>query len=361
VAVEYDSAFEPHFSAPTQVPPIVPSGGTVDFNVPLTCAPGTSPGDHVVNFRLRPVDGSQVLGSLQFNVTVTRTVSVATNLPSRFTMLPGDNVRGELRVTLSGGPAQLEVAHGPLPPGITMRPDDQHLSMDGTIVVGFDIDVHPNATLGARPPLQLFWTATEPEIKGEFDFTIDVADIEEIVYDSGPLEAGTVRGWAQLAVHRNGDWFFRGHVHENGFVGDNYAFAIALKPIEADADLHYAVQHGTLGGTVDPFDKRDEDWQQPTGNDPVIAQNWNLIRQRGSSAFRSVLHVSTDPLQVLEAVLDTLAIGVAIAAGAVVVGFLTSPTTKCDNPTWTVGPGDENEGVKEADPGGGIKVRCEGP
>jgi len=49
-----------------------------------------------------------------------------------------------------------------------------------------------------------------------------------------------------------------------------------------------------------------------------------------------------------------------VAAGAAVVGFLTSPTTRCQDPQWQVGNGEEAEGVKEIDPGGGMKVRCEG-
>ena len=148
-----------------------------------------------------------------------------------------------------------------------------------------------------------------------------VPDVQEIIYDSGTLEALTVRGWAQLAIHRNGDWFFRGHVHENGVVGDNYAFAIALNPIDTNSDLHYAIQQGTLGGTVDPFKDRDDDWQQPTGNDPAIAANWNAIRLRGSSAFRSVLHASTDAAQVFEAVLEALTIGLSWRPGRRSSGF----------------------------------------
>jgi hypothetical protein len=361
IAIDYDTPPEPTFTAPTQFPPPIPAGGVIDVPVFVSCAPETTPGQHPVSFKLRAVDGTASFGFLLFTITVRRAVTVVTNLPDKLAMQPGDVVRGELRVTVPGGPAQLEVAHGPLPAGISVRPDSQRFAVDGSIFVGFDIEASPAAAPHPSTPLQIFWTVTEPEITDQVVVNIEIVpDVQEIIYDSGTLEALTVRGWAQLAIHRNGDWFFRGHVHENGVVGDNYAFAIALNPIDTNSDLHYAIQQGTLGGTVDPFEDRDDDWQQPTGNDPAIAANWNAIRLRGSSAFRSVLHASTDVAQVFEAVLEALTIGVIVAAGAAVVGFLTSPTTRCQDPQWQVGNGEEAEGVKEIDPGGGMKVRCEG-
>jgi hypothetical protein len=354
VAVEIDRS-EPNFSAPT--PSLfVPKGAIESLTIPITCAPGTPVGRHGVEFQLRNIDRPQVWGGFNFGITVTRSVQVVTSLPSDLQLQQGDSVRGEIRVTLTGEPAQFEVDHGPLPLGVSVSPNGQRMTVDSTGFVGFDINVATNAPLGKFGPLSFFWTVREPEITGQLVFDLEItSDVEEILYDSGTLEANTVRGWAQLAVHKNGDWFYRGHVHENGVVGDNYAFAIAFKPVDSSGDLLYVISTHSLGGTVDPFHSRDDDWQQ-SGNDPRITQNWDNIKRRGVSAFTSRLHAATEAVQVVEAVIEGLVVAI---PAAFVASFLTSPDTKCDDPVWEVRPGDR-EGVQEG-VGVDVRVRCHRP
>lgn len=345
----------PPLSAPTRSL-FVPKGAIVPLTIPITCPPGTPVGENGVEFQLSNIDQLQVFGTFGFGITVTRSVTVVTNLPSDIRLQQGESIRGEFRFTVTGGPVQLVVTHGPLPNGVSMTPDSRSVTVDGTAFLGFDLDVATNAPIGKFPGLPFFWAVGEPEITGQLGFNLEITpDIEEIIYDSGTLEANTVCGWAQLAIHKNGDWFYRGHVHENGVVGDNYAFAIALKPVDSSGDLLYVINTHSLGGTVDPFHTRDDDWQQ-SGNDHRISENWDNIKQRGASAFTSRLHAATEAVQVVEAVIEGLIVAI---PAAFVAAFLTDPDTKCDDPIWEITPGDR-EGVQEG-VGVGFRVRCHRP
>src|SRR6266481_3255957 len=78
VAVEYDSVFEPHFSAPTQSPLFIPKEAIVPLTIPITCAPGTPVGNHSLHFNLRNLDRPEVFGGGGLAITVTRSVMVVT-------------------------------------------------------------------------------------------------------------------------------------------------------------------------------------------------------------------------------------------------------------------------------------------
>src|SRR3954447_16688794 len=140
VAVVYDTAFEPRFAAPTQSS-VVQAGGTVDLSVPVSCATGTPEGTYSLNFHLFALDRSQFFGSMTASATVSRMVTVFTNLPSDLTLLHGDDVLCELRPLVSGSPAQFSVAHGPIPAGLNVTPDSRSLTIDGSAFTNFDFEV----------------------------------------------------------------------------------------------------------------------------------------------------------------------------------------------------------------------------
>jgi hypothetical protein len=163
---------------------------------------------------------------------------------------------------------------------------------------------------------------------------------EHLILESGELNADTVRGWAQLGISSDGFWSFRGHVHEDGFVGHNYAFTVALEFIDLSGNVPIFSQEGGLGGTVDPFDSRDEDWQQD-GQSSMFNQNWETIRSQG---IRTNLHVATDPFQVVETVFLPL-IAAVVAIGFIL--FASDSDTKCE---WQPTP--DNQG------GAGVDYKC---
>ena len=163
---------------------------------------------------------------------------------------------------------------------------------------------------------------------------------EHIILSSDRVEADTVRGWVQLGIASDGFWSFRGHVHENGVIGHNYAFTAALDFVDSSSNVPIFLQEGGLGGTVNPFDSRDEDWQQD-GQNLLLNQNWETIKTRG---IRSTLHVATDPFQVLEAVLLPV---ILVVGGVGFVLFASDPDTKCE---WQ--PTNDNQG------GAGVDYKC---
>jgi hypothetical protein len=71
IVFRYDAEFEPLFSATKQFPPPVPANGTINFDVPITCSFETPIGTRSVIFQLLSADESQILGSIEFGITVT--------------------------------------------------------------------------------------------------------------------------------------------------------------------------------------------------------------------------------------------------------------------------------------------------
>jgi hypothetical protein len=163
-------------------------------------------------------------------------------------------------------------------------------------------------------------------------------DPETVIFASGPLGPSTVTGWGQLGILSDGSWSFRGHVREDGGVGHNYVLAIALGFKDPSGKIIAFAHEGSVSGTV-AIGSRDSDWQED-GHNLLIADAWDDIKNSG---FEARLHVSTDPLEVLETVLVGLIAG-AVAAGVIIFGA--SPGVSCD---WipTSGAG-----------GAGVDLRC---
>ena len=183
-----DSGFEPHFSSDPQFTSI-PAGGTVTVTIRVTCAAGTLPGEHSVIFSLRAADNSREFGSIEIGVTVTRSAAVVASLPQSFSLQRGASVRCVIRATVTGGPASFTVSHGPLPSGISMTPDGQTVSVDGSVFVGLDISVDARAPIGTLPPVAIVWTVRDPEIDGQLPLNIEVTDSlpHALMFNSGTL------------------------------------------------------------------------------------------------------------------------------------------------------------------------------
>ncbi len=235
VVVDCDVAFDPAFSAPQEAATVEP-GEMADVTLSVTCAPGTPEGEKSAMFRLRAADGSQVFDSTEVRVRVTRTVRVFASLPDTFQMQQGDSARCALRIVVSGSPAQVDLTHGPLPPGLDVNPDRQTLPVSGTVFTGFDFDLSRNAPLGMLAPLKLFWTVREPEITGELAFAIEVVeDVARFSLDA-PLSAFShesdpkpmVCDMAVLVCRPDGRWTFQAHL-ENQETRADLSFLLEVK------------------------------------------------------------------------------------------------------------------------------------
>lgn len=140
-----------------------------------------------------------------------------------------------------------------------------------------------------------------------------------VVFSSGNLGPSTVTGSAELAIHSDGFWNFRGTIHESGFLGHNYAFAVVLDELDHSGKAIGKYHEGKVGGTIDPFDSRDDSWYE-TYQDQYISDNWDIIVNSGA---KFNLHVSTDPIQVLELAVAPLV--AAAAVGVVILGGKAAP------------------------------------
>jgi hypothetical protein len=241
VAFEYDAVFEPHFSAPTHFL-TVPAGGSADLTVPITCASGTPEGEHGVIFRLRAQDGSQEFNSVEMGVTVTRSVTVRTNLPSDLILKRGGTVLCEITVTLTGGTAQLEVSHGPLPIGVSVNPDRQTMAVNDTGSVSLHISASPNASIGKLGLLQIFWIVNEPEITGQFGFNIAVIGDEAVFVSEQVLSQLSpendpkplVCDQATVTCRDDGTWNFRAHMSNEETLADvSFLLEVRLKFVDS--------------------------------------------------------------------------------------------------------------------------------
>ncbi len=125
-----------------------------------------------------------------------------------------------------------------------------------------------------------------------------------------PMHALTVHATTGLGLHPSGLYVFSGRAHENGVVGDNYAvsFAIDVRDDQGRA-LAFPPHKKDLGGTVDPVHDRNDAFQV-IAFDQRIRDRWQEVV---AARKEFSLHASTDPLQVVELVTETLVAALAVA------------------------------------------------
>jgi hypothetical protein len=81
-------------------------------------------------------------------------------------------------------------------------------------------------------------------------------------------------GWVEVALQSNGDWSFKGHMHDSGF--DSYSFRV-VAVVDSGAGVPVAAQQsGSVVGTLGSG-SRDFDWTQ-TGNNPLMSSSWDQVR-----------------------------------------------------------------------------------
>jgi hypothetical protein len=336
------SIISPQFSSsPTSL--TVAAGGTLRFGVSITCAQGTSPGDHAVFLHLRSLDNSRELGSTEIVIAVTRSVEVVASLPSSFGTKAGSSIRCVIRATVSGGPARLEISAGPLPRGLTVNPPSQSVPVDGAVFVGLDIDVDPE--ISGELAFTIVWTVQDPQISGELPFNLEVIEVPQaLLFPSTTLGPSTVTANANWVLMKDGFHIFTGNIHESGVLGHEYGFGMALNVTDANGVGFGVVHSGSIGPKL-PFGDPDDAWRD-IHFDQRIADNWDIIADPSTRA-RAGLNVDS---RVLLGILDALS----LPAIAVLGGFVGSHV-ECDDPT--VGPTPPPAEGESGSPGITVKTR----
>lgn len=295
----------------------VPRGATVPVKLVFTAQQDAPTGTHELQgLEFKAFDG-KVLGALDhfltFDVIPQPSATVVTNLPSDLQVEQGDSILCELRVTLTGGPAQFSVAPSALPAGISVT-GQKTITVSDSAFLGLNIEVAPDAALGQQKPLVLTWTFDALGLTGQLTFNIEVFT-NNVVYSSGILGPSTVTGVCQVGFQNDGLCAFRGHVREDGAIGHNYLFVMVFPEI-VDSDGHPLTftHEGTVHG-LEPGDRAD-DWVEAGPQDSrvqrLISDNWQKLRN--GTRYESRLHVSTDPIGAVE-VVGSLLLTLGFAAG----------------------------------------------
>jgi hypothetical protein len=129
-----------------------------------------------------------------------------------------------------------------------------------------------------------------------------------VIFDSGKLGPSSTTGEAYVGMTIDGGVAFRGYVREGGEFTHTYAFGMVVDNYtDASGKVFLFLQRGTVGGTLDPFHPREDDWAWPGTIDPFIADHWDSIKASNSHA---TLQVDLDPALVITEIVDALSIGI---------------------------------------------------
>ncbi len=137
------------------------------------------------------------------------------------------------------------------------------------------------------------------------------------VFDSGQLGPSTTTGWGQVGFTIDGGVAFRGAVHDSGFVGHEYTFAMAIANYrDASGNVPVFVRSGYCrrenSGLPFGTPRRDDSWNGDGTFDRLVAANWDSIK---SSAWHASLNVDTSVGDVVQLVADALIAAAAVYAG----------------------------------------------
>lgn len=143
-----------------------------------------------------------------------------------------------------------------------------------------------------------------------FDDTIQ--DYPDSVMFTTQLEGGNVKCSTDFGMNSRGEWFFRGHLHNDGFAGNVTTVATTPKFVDAGGRSFVTpLAERSLGGTLDTEDRND-DWDL-AGIDDFIRENWGFLRYAG---IRTVMKSNVTASDVLNILLLPLAVVAAAIFGS---------------------------------------------
>lgn len=132
---------------------------------------------------------------------------------------------------------------------------------------------------------------------------------DAITWRSGKLGPDTTEGFAEFSVSSDGNWNYKGHMHESGWFSHDAKFGVAVVLPETGIAIGVA-EEGTIHGTVDPG-TRDYDWDK-TGFDERIIKHFDLLRTKGAT-FN--MDVSTTPLSIFFTAMIPVVVALIILGG----------------------------------------------
>ena len=133
-----------------------------------------------------------------------------------------------------------------------------------------------------------------------------------IVFDDGVA----IGGWAEVILHRDGRFEFRGHLHDSGAASYNTSVVMVVRA--GDGHVYTFTHAGAAHGTF-AAGSRDDDWDNAGQNDELAANwaglvsnwgwNWSAaVNTDWQALLDSALMVAEDALKVVGVVVSVVAL-----------------------------------------------------
>ena len=165
---------------------------------------------------------------------------------------------------------QLATAKG-MPAAAGCAADGPRWSADRTAHYGFCLETHAAAVIGIEQK------ARDEQISGCRARAATVANNTVILRQNITTPLGTaLGGWAELELHSDGTYFFRGHMHDSG--AEDYKFHIRAALTTKSGVALVATKSGDVDGTSTLINReRNFDWNDKGTND-LIRKEWADIK-----------------------------------------------------------------------------------
>lgn len=177
--------------------------------------------------------------------------------------------------------------------------------------LGFPVSDEENWASGAGTPIGRLSHFQYGILAMRWD-TSEVFEISDALLVGDHIENDLVKADFQLGLNSKGDWYFSGHMHNDGLAGCVAVVVSFAKMTDAQGRTFAVSAERSLGGTFDGEDRND-DWSQSGIEDEFIRDNWALIRSAG---IRTQLKSNTTVGDVLAAAIPIGTIALMIIGGA---------------------------------------------
>jgi hypothetical protein len=135
------------------------------------------------------------------------------------------------------------------------------------------------------------------------------------------LSSSSVTSSCELWMNSAGDWRYKGHMHNSGFVGYNVNVISTPRFQDINGNIFACQIEAHVGGTTN-FDGRDEDWDQVGSQETFIRENWGSLEFAGMKTVMKIDSTAAD-------IVELIGTGFIIAVGAIIVGAVLAGGKVC--------------------------------
>ncbi|MGK5556339.1 COG1470 family protein [Actinomadura kijaniata] len=284
---------------PPPAPLVYGPGVKVKASLPLSVSPAAPLGP-VRNIQLVALFSAEGVGdaittSIDLHVTVVPSKTEVLVSPTRIGVPTGSF--GSLTVTVlsGGGPKEIRLTPGPLPPGVTVESATVTLRPTDTEVQHvLRVDAHPdNARLVSGLPVVINWKSNNGQQSGAAVFRLTVLQRPESRTFSKPIVTPSgvpLGGHAEFVINSDGSARFKGHMRATGLFSYEFTVRAVLQSGSGGLALIHQ-KSGRVYGTDTPG-PRQFDWDEDA-SDQLIAGMWPDFRAGSIAVSRSSEMIGT--------------------------------------------------------------------